>query len=895
MSATRPNLAVAWVCLVLCAYAQAETVVETDFATGLAPVQSSAAGNMTGLLPPGCAPDFGWNKSVCTATPATEAGRSYTRFQVAVMDSWVQFGWQLRDVRIPGPCRVTVTYRTPSGELKMVFTRNWETKWYEIQQGTPGAWNTKTLLCQLDGAPADPVNCYFFPGLEGLDLAYLKVEKFTPEAERELLAADARTYKRPAPGTSNFFRNSRFPLGPQAGWNLRPVGSTNMTARAEPDHRGPSGFPSLAVTTTGPGTLYSEPFQLADPQSPDNHIAFAYKGSGTWRLQVYYLKGSRKIGSYVIKPLPVGESWRTERIDLKLEGQALNARAFGLEFHGHGTLYLDALQAWQGTADRSYGSPGRPEVALGIPDSASSDFRVQFADEPERFRYCVTGAAANSVLKLVATNPYGVERRLPYVRLRGQGEEYGEVPFRVFPDAPLGQFRLEAWVECGGVAVSPRNELLLTRIRQPVHETEDAPDSPFGCHFEASPLIIRTAKAAGINWVRLLGAGDGISNWARVEPAKGQWVFDDVAVDNYRKSHVLILGGLNTAPPWASYYQDSGKKSFSFYHDAYYLPKDLADWRSYVRETVRHYQGRITAYFVWNEPWGGFWFGGYPKGVYTQNRAQDFTILQKEAFAAAKRVDPALTIVGFNSTTIEVGRSWNETVFKSGGYEACDALDFHNYIPLWADQAQPRDVTGNGVEIALGHTMANAPAPLKPIYMTEGQGIMSTTYGLYKQALVWDAPADANAVRDADKAARYFVANLAAGCARVFSYSAHAYGFFLNIQNLLSLVGPDGYPNLEYAATSNLTWQLEDTHFDRAVPLSAEVSAYVFRGGRQQSVAVISGVRTARLKLALPPQTTACDLFGNPAKAPVVYSGLIIYLPSNLSAERLAAALQARE
>jgi hypothetical protein len=175
--------------------------------------------------------------------------------------------------------------------------------------------------------------------------------------------------------------------------------------------------------------------------------------------------------------------------------------------------------------------------------------------------------------------------------------------------------------------------------------------------------------------------------------------------------------------------------------------------------------------------------------------------------------------------------------------------------------------------------------------MSEGQGITATTYGLYKQALVWDAPSPANAVRDADKAARYLLANLAAGCSKVFLYSAHAYGFFLNIQELLSLVGPDGYPNLEYAATSNLAWHLEDARFHKTVRLSDEVSAYVFKGGRQQSVAGISGVRTARLKVALPKGATGYDLFGNAIKAPVEYHGLTIFVPSGLSAEALAEAL----
>ena len=219
--------------------------------------------------------------------------------------------------------------------------------------------------------------------------------------------------------------------------------------------------------------------------------------------------------------------------------------------------------------------------------------------------YCVTGAKPGSALRFLVVNMYGQEKALADIALTGEEEQSGTVRIDVFPATPLGQFRVEGWVERDGTAASARNEYIVTRIRRPIYLGKDAPDSAFGCHFEASPCMVRLAKSAGMNWVRLLGSCDDVTNWAWVEPEKGKWVFDDEAVDSFRKGSILILGGLNSAPPWASFYQESGKKTFAPYHDAYYIPRSLEDWANYVRKTTEHYRGRINQYFAGTSPGAG--------------------------------------------------------------------------------------------------------------------------------------------------------------------------------------------------------------------------------------------------------------------------------------------------
>ena len=109
-----------------------------------------------------------------------------------------------------------------------------------------------------------------------------------------------------------------------------------------------------------------------------------------------------------------------------------------------------------------------------------------------------------------------------------------------------------------------------------------------------------------------------------------------------------------------------------------------------------------------------------------------------------------------------------------------------------------------------------------------------------------------------------------------FLSSAHAYGFLMNSQNLLTSAGPDGYPDLGSAAFSNLTWALVDARFSRAGPLGKEVNAYVFEGGRESSVAASSGFRAAQLLFGTPvtvsPFTSAVSTLSSQRRRATVIS-----------------------
>ena len=865
--------------------AGAGTILDIDFAASTKEVHQVAKGTFDGVLPEGCSADFpGWNTSVASSELLTEDGRSFLRFHVSRLDASVQFSWRLPELQVPGNYRVTVACRLPDAGLSLSFRQlpaPYKTFWSATVPMSEGAWCERSFLFSQNQKSEHPLGLFLYPRMGTCDVARIRVESLSFEEV-------ANSLERPPRTCANFFRNSRFPLGLQAGWNLSRefAGGSAETDAANP---GPSGFPSLKLASDGPITLFGEPFQTSDPFAPAT-VSLACKGSGEWRFAIVSAPASghstREIASRTIQAEP---SWRTEALEFRLDDRAKVARAFALKISGTGTLHLDALQAWAGEpGPRPYASQGQCEVALGFPESAYSDTRIQFVDETPALRFCATGALAGAVLKLKVVNAWGEERPLPDLPLGGArpaSMQRGTFRYDVFPEAPLGQFRIEAHVERNGARVSPCNEILATRIRRPAHLTEDAPASPFGCHFMASPLTVRTMKAAGVNWARFHDAGTNYIGWYHLEPEKGKWEFRDDAIALFRENHIRIFAGLQTAPTWSSLYLDSGKQGLNGYFDRYFQPRDLDEWSNYVRTVARRYRGVIDDFFIWNEPWGAsFWHTAYDTETKSYKAgptpAADYAKLSIATYAAAKEGNPSARVAGFNSYGGESGRKWTRGVLEGGAYPGCDLVDYHFYTS--STQGFVGDQTQAAYDGAIGPIKEHDPAFAKPVWMSEGQANSTGTsggggFGLYRHALPWTNEGDA--LSAADNTCRYIVAHLAAGAEKVFLYTAHGYESLARNPAFLTLVGPDGYPHAELAAFSNLAWHLEDTTFLRRVPLGADVCAYLFRG-RGTATAVVSGQRKGRLDLPATAELVFRDLFGNPLPGPPRFAGRLLYVQS---------------
>ncbi len=879
-----------------------EVLLNTDF--GKCPVKraSQIAGSFKGVLPAGWGDSYvGWNKSRVKSKVVTEQGKSFLRFTVSKIGQagFPQFVTGMGGLVDGGYYRMTVRARNNStGPLSLGFRMSGKPYQYryEVNVEPSPKWVEKSWSFRLSNKDGAGLGFFMLPcGVGTIDVASIRVEKLVTPAEI------ATFTPRPPKGTKNFFRNSRLPLGMQAGWSLERMSSV-CTAAADPKCIGPSGSPALRVESNGQTdsftgskrmVLYCEPFQVADPAAKA-YVSVSFKGSGKWHCSL--------VPSGVYKIVEAADKWN--RVTMEFTPNVAE-KAYTLVVIGSGTLWIDSLSAWQGDKDQPYQSAGDCEVALGMPKSEIAETRIQFANEPAALVYRVTGDCEGAILKAKVTNVYGTEKRLRSIRLSAATLS-GKISFGVFPKTPYGQFRTEAWVERKGKRISPMNEMVVTRLKRPVFWGKDAPASPFGAHFLSTDSTIKIMKAGGINWARLHDAGMEYICWWWLEPEKGKWTFFDKDIQRYRANNIKLFAQLGTAPKWASYLSktDTGRKNPS-YHDHYFQPLNQEDFANYVKTVVTRYKGVIDEYFVWNEPYYESWWGvkcEKGKHITSKNPHADFAKLMATAYKAVKAVDPTIKVSGFNTCAWDLGANWTKGVYDAGGMASSDIIDYHFYTSY--RQGYPRSHTGQALGKAVGYILKNEGGSIdQPIYMSEGNGRpgfsnhqLQTEWtlntGIYKNAIPFDAGEDP--IARADVLCKYVLDLLGNKVSKVFLYSTHTRQSIAGKQSAFCvLVGGDGYPHPSLAAHSNMALHIESKKFVKTIKVSDGVHAYIFSDGKQ-STAVISG-KPGAAAYQLPGATRlkVVDLFGNPLHgANAVYKGRLVYASAAVTPEAMETLFQ---
>lgn len=874
--------------------ANAEPLIEVNFAQTGIDKSVRRKGIFQGELPKGMSVDFPqWNTSVATAEKKSENGLDFVRFNVKQFDYGVFFRIADKKINVPDYYELEIVSRCHDLPLNLHIRQGkkpYKMIW-EADSEEKSGWDVQRFVFHLKesktsafaNSKLDTSNMVLYlslkPGIT--DIASIKLTKI---GNAKFLSAKSAEIKRPQKGIVNFFRNSRFPLGLQSGWNVNRDNVGGETA-ADPDTIGPSGFAALKITSQSPIKIYSEPFQTDDPEKKVR-IAFYCKGSGSWSAE----------SGGITKAIPLADRWG--KIEFDFQPDPLT-RGYHLVFAGKGTLYIDSLMAYSGETLKEYSSAGECEVALAPANSNIAETRISFSDEIAKVKYCVTGKLAEAVLKSKVVNINGMERELPEIKLDGKAQ--GVLGFDVFPEAPLGQFRIEAWVERDGKRISPYNEIIMTRIRRPLYWGRDAPDSPFGGHFFSNERIVSTMKAAGMNWERLNDSCMEGTCWGWLEPERGKWVFADDKIAAYRNGNIKILGYLGSAPEWASYFHGE-KHSFSYFNKMY-QPRDIEAFKNYLKVVVTRYKGVIDEYQFQNEPWGKiFWHMNYnPKtGEFGQgqNPAIAYAQLSKIAYLELKKLYPEAVMYGFN-TGGSKGKEWTQEVFDQGGYDYCDVIDYHCYNSPGTPMCTPGDFVDMNYQKNLGYIQAKVKPPMKPVVMSEGNPTRGGTVpadmvgsegfsGMMKHSVPWGQ--DKKAAMMADLTCRFVINYLALKVKRVFLYSDHCYHHMLRPPTFPVLLGADGYPYPTLAAFSNMAWLLEDRSFIKHVPVGKNTWAYIFYG-RSKSVAVISGKQGGTYAIPDNPRLETLDLFGNVIKNPAESKRQLVYVVSDLSADNLGAVL----
>ena len=151
--------------------------------------------------------------------------------------------------------------------------------------------------------------------------------------------------------------------------------------------------------------------------------------------------------------------------------------------------------------------------------------------------------------------------------------------------------------------------------------------------------------------------------WDRIEPEQDKWVFSgyDSLVDNNKAAGIKVLGVLAYDTGWI--HEDGERR--------HYIPPDkLQDFLEYVKETVKHFRGRVDAWCIWNEP-AFFWTG----------TDDEFIELSRQAINAVREVDSEVTLLGsaFTRGIFNLPERFIRKFFESGAMDKIDAVAFHPY------------------------------------------------------------------------------------------------------------------------------------------------------------------------------------------------------------------------
>jgi hypothetical protein len=842
--------------------AEPKTILDTDFGKADQPIQAgeTADQKISGSLPAPWADDSTFQKEADVRyEPVKDPEKNFLRvhrassgkFQMkaslddsATEETFYRLSIETRSfARSP----IFVQVYQPGKPRKQLFSRQFDAS--EI-------WNESTATFRLPPHNA-PIDLLVWGWGDESDFGKMSIVR---ETTSDLIARLKKEH--PDGGEArNLLRVSRFPLGLQSGSAIdRDHSDEVMEVAADEKVVGPSGAPALKLHSASPMFTELSPFDI--PWTFHPHV-LSLQARGTGMLRIMMRSGDREVAAInaTLKP----DQWTRQVLPFQ---PTLLGAIHQVAFYTSGDVWIDALQVEPGKKASPYQS--RPEVALSWPKSEVSAARIQFEDEPPVLDYAVTGAPKDASLVTRVIDLYGDEseaHRFPATDTRGQ------IRYDVFPKRPLGQFRIEAWIEDGnGKHISPPNEAIVTRLRRPHYWGKDAPDSHFGVHMNCTTRHLRMTKAIGINWTRLHDAGGGYIQWSFLEPVKGQWTFYDDAINKYRSEHISIFGSISTAPCWAT----SVGGETRGYWERFVQPEDWDAWQNYVTTVVKRYRGTIDYWDTWNEPWGKFWSKWDPTANTQQPRSpdagKDFAKLQKLGYEAAKAVDPNVHIAGIN--TYSNGAKWTRDVVEHGGATTCDIYDYHHY------NSEFTGFPGDAVERGY-HTALDPIGKIdKPVWMTEGNGAnRMLKRGFYHFTLPDTIPPE-DFVRTSDMTARYMVRLLSMNVAKIFLYHINVGGAFSDgPQAFQSLVTDDGYVHPQAAAHSQLAYELEDAKFDKHLDLGGGIHAYLFKSP-ERAVAVILSNITYRKDYTLPhpKDGSVRDLFGNDLPPDSKFTGTTVYI-----------------
>jgi len=199
------------------------------------------------------------------------------------------------------------------------------------------------------------------------------------------------------------------------------------------------------------------------------------------------------------------------------------------------------------------------------------------------------------------------------------------------------------------------------------------PDQPIPASYFSMNILFHPLNHVPWPSVPLGGWRLSHVNWADLEPERGVWKFDllDKYVGWSQQHHLEILMALTYTPRWASSTPDAPTDVEANNPPGLSgAPRDIEDWKTFVRLVSTRYKGRIRNWEIWNEP----------------NRPQSWTgtvdqmvDLAREAYTILKQADPGCTVVS-PAPTGPYGLRFFDAYLAKGGGRFADVIGYHFYV-----------------------------------------------------------------------------------------------------------------------------------------------------------------------------------------------------------------------
>lgn len=180
------------------------------------------------------------------------------------------------------------------------------------------------------------------------------------------------------------------------------------------------------------------------------------------------------------------------------------------------------------------------------------------------------------------------------------------------------------------------------------------------------------------------------SGWQKTETVNGVYDFawlDDI-VDN------LLSRGMQ---PWLclSYGNPLYTKLAESVFGAVGCPpienrSETEAWLRYVEATVKHFNGKISLYEIWNEPdctYSWKHFGEEKEDIIPERNSREYGIFASETAQVIRKADPEAKITAFGLGHIN-NLKWVNEALSTGLYKYIDYITFHVYSSNDADRAR---------------------------------------------------------------------------------------------------------------------------------------------------------------------------------------------------------------